>query len=258
VALTHSDSPVDGPTLLLDAGTGLRALGPLLGDQPFRGTILLSHLHWDHIQGIPFFDRGDRNDAHVAVLVPPQDDGTDGETVLARMMSPPLFPIWPKDLRGRWTFGDLPSAALADGVVVEGFTVVARDVPHKGGRTLGYRVSDDHSTVVYIPDHCPTVLGPGEHQWGELHENALELARSADLLIHDAHLRADEVAAEGFFGHAAADYAVELARKAGASQVALFHHRPDRTDDEVDAMVAGLTTDELPVVGAAEGSGITL
>jgi phosphoribosyl 1,2-cyclic phosphodiesterase len=258
VALSHTDSPSDRPTLLLDAGTGLRALGPLLGEQPFCGTILLSHLHWDHVQGIPFFERGDREDAQVAVLLPPQEDGSDGETVLSRMMSPPLFPIWPKDLRGRWTFGDLPSAAFADGFSVQGFTIVARDVPHKGGRTVGYRVSDGHSTIAYIPDHCPTSLGAGDHGWGEVHPHALELARGADLLVHDAHLRADEVAAQASFGHAAADYAVELARKAGVGQVALFHHHPNRTDAEIDAIAARLTTEELPVLGAAEGTAVTL
>jgi phosphoribosyl 1,2-cyclic phosphodiesterase len=249
----------DAPTLLLDAGTGLRALPDLLGERPFVGSILLSHLHWDHVQGIPFFTSGDRDDGRVTMLVPPQEDGADPEALLARMMSPPLFPIWPKDLRGTWAFDDLPAAAFAPGgAEVEGFNVIARDIPHKGGRTVGYRISDGGGTVAYLPDHCPTSVGPGPEGWGEYHDHALELARGVDVLVHDAHLVAAEVAEQGSFGHAAAEYAVGLGRHAGAKEVVLFHHSPERTDDEIDRLVAGLSTASLPVRGAAQGSGITL
>ena len=147
-------------------------------------------------------------------------------------MSPPHFPITPAGLRGDWSFG-----SLAPGVFkAEGFTVEAREVPHKGGRTFGYRVSDGHSAMAYIPDHCPTALGPGPDGWGEYHPAALALAAGADLLIHDSFLRPDEVAAEASFGHPAADYAVALAHRAGARRVLLTHHKPDRTDDALDAL----------------------
>ena len=121
-------------------------------------------------------------------------------------MSPPHFPIGPDGLRGDWTFGSLPPGPLK----AEGFTVEAREVPHKGGRTYGYRVSDGHSVLTYIPDHCPTVLGPGPDGLGEYHPAALDLAAGTDLLIHDAFLLAAEVPAEAAFGHAAAEYAVGL------------------------------------------------
>ncbi len=249
VALSHDD---DGstirPTLLLDAGTGLRRLPGLLGDLPFRGTILLTHLHWDHVQGLPFFRSGDRDDARVHLLLPDQGDDTDAEALLARMMSPPFFPIEPSQLRGRWQFGLVPGEALA----AEGFDVLPIDVPHKGGHTVGFRVSDGHSSVAYIPDHCPTAFGPGPEGIGEYHASALELARDVDLLIHDAHLRAEEVAAEGSFGHAAAEYAVGLGTMAGARQVALFHHRPDRSDAEVERTVCRFAESPVPVIGAAE------
>ena len=100
---------------------------------PFRGTVLLTHLHWDHVQGLPFFRAGDRDDARVDLLLPAQDDGTDAEALLSRMMSPPFFPIAPSALRGRWRFGLIPGEAFT----VEGFSVLALDVPHKGGRTMG-------------------------------------------------------------------------------------------------------------------------
>ena len=241
------------PRLILDAGTGLRRVTGLLGGEPFAGTIILTHLHWDHVHGLPFFAAGDREDARVALLLPEPEGNTTAEDVLAEGMSPPHFPITPRGLRGDWTFG-----AVAPGTFkADGFTVEAREVPHKGGRTFGYRVSDGHSSVAYIPDHCPTALGPGPEGWGEYHPDALALTAGADLLIHDAFLRPEEVPALGSFGHPAADYAVSLARRAGAGRVLLAHHKPDRTDDELDALAARFRADPHVAV-AAEGQVIDL
>jgi phosphoribosyl 1,2-cyclic phosphodiesterase len=182
------------------------------------------------------------------MLVPDQGEDGNAEELLARMMSPPFFPIEPSALRGDWRFGFLPDGAFT----AEGFGVLALTVPHKGGHTVGLRISDGHSSVAYVPDHCPTALGPGPDGIGEYHETALELARGVDLLIHDAHLRAEEVESEGSFGHAAAEYAVGLGVKAGARQVALFHHRPDRTDSEVERTVCRFAANPVRVTGAAE------
>ena len=245
VAVAHDGA---APTLILDAGTGVRRVTALLNDQPFTGTILLTHLHWDHTQGLPFFRAGDRDDARVTLLLPDQQDGTGAEEVLARVMSPPHFPIRPGQLRGSWSFGAVSPGELEAG----GFTVQAREIPHKGGRTLGYRVSDGHSVAAYVTDHCPTALGPGPDGWGEYHAAAVELAAGADVLVHDAQLLAEEVAAEAAFGHAAADYAVALAERAGARQVVLFHHRPDRTDDALDQLAQRFAAAPVPVIVAAE------
>lgn len=253
VAVSH-DGPADGPVLLLDAGTGLRRVTPLLGSSPFRGTLLVSHLHWDHVQGLPFFTAGDRDDARVSLRIPMEHGQTDASTLLSRMMSPPFFPIGPAELRGEWTFDVLSEGCFE----TEGFTVTARPVPHKGGRTLGLRVSDGRTAAAYIPDHQPTALGPGPDGVGEYHDAVLELADGADLLVHDAHLREEELATEASFGHAAAEYAVRLGDKAGAAQVALFHHRPDRSDLEVDRTVARFTDEPVPVFGAAEGLTLVL
>ena len=237
------------PTLILDAGTGVRNVTPLLEGKAFSGTILLTHLHWDHVQGLPFFQGGDRDDARVVLLLPGQDDGASAEQVLARAMSPPHFPIRPGDLRGDWTFAEIgPGHRDA-----EGFSVEVREIPHKGGRTLGYRVSDGRCVVAYVTDHCPTALGPGPEGWGEYHASALELAAGADVLVHDAHLLASEVEAEASFGHACADYAVELARRAGARRVVLFHHRPDRTDAALDQLASRFADAPVDVVVGAEG-----
>src|SRR5581483_9082996 len=116
VAIAHDRTP----TLVLDAGTGLRQVTPLLGGQPFAGTILLSHLHWDHVHGLPFFTGGDRDDARASLLMPWQGPGASAEEVLARGMSPPHFPITPSGLRGAWTFGfAVPGPLKAEGFTVE-------------------------------------------------------------------------------------------------------------------------------------------
>jgi ribonuclease BN (tRNA processing enzyme) len=253
VAIGHDNAA--GPALILDAGTGLRRATALLAGRPFEGTILLTHLHWDHVHGLPFFQAGDRDDARVSLLLPQQDGGPrevgaqSAEHVLARGMSPPHFPIGPRGLRGDWTFGSLAPGPLK----AEGFTVEAREVPHKGGRTFGYRVSDGNSVLAYIPDHCPTALGPGPEGLGEYHPAALDLAAGADLLIHDAFLLAREVAAQARFGHAAAGYAVGLGLRAGARRVALAHHKPDRTDGELDRLATAWPPGPPEVMVGAEG-----
>jgi phosphoribosyl 1,2-cyclic phosphodiesterase len=252
VAVAHDGAA--GPTLILDAGTGLRRVTALLGGEAFTGTILLTHLHWDHVQGLPFFRAGDRDGARVTLLLPGQGDGRPAVEVLARDMSPPHFPIPPSELRGDWSFGSIEPGPFK----ASGFTVEAREVPHKGGRTFGYRVSDGRSVVTYIPDHCPTVPGPGPEGWGEYHPAALDLAAGTDLLIHDSFLLAHEVAAEAAFGHAAADYSVGLGRRAGARRVMLAHHKPDRTDDELDKLAGRFAAETPGVIVAAEGGVIDL
>ena len=267
VAVAHA--PDAAPVLALDAGTGLANLTGLLGGAAFAGTILLSHLHWDHSLGLPFFRGGDRDDARVTLLVrrsqggPGRGGGRAGraggwprvaERLLGRVMSPPFFPITPGQLRGNWEFGTIsPGQHKA-----EGFTVEAREIPHKGGRTLGYRVSDGRAVLAYVTDHCPTSFGPGPDGLGAYHEAAVDLARDADLLIHDAQLTAEEVPAEAALGHAAAEYAVGLAARAGARRVALFHHKPSRTDDQLDAISARFAAGPLPVLVAAEGLSVEL
>jgi phosphoribosyl 1,2-cyclic phosphodiesterase len=246
VLLRGDGDPV--PTLIFDAGTGIRQVTPWLNGEPFSGAILLSHLHWDHVHGLPFFRAGDRPDARARLLLPEQEDGASAEAILERTMSPPHFPIRPAQLRGDWTFEALPPGEHE----IEGFAVVALEIPHKGGRTFGYRVSDGRSSVAYLPDHCPTVAGPGPDGMGEYHEAAMTLAAGADVLIHDASLTADEVAAEASFGHAAAEYAVGLAAAAGAGRVILFHHKPDRTDVELDKIAGRLADAPVPVMVAAE------
>jgi phosphoribosyl 1,2-cyclic phosphodiesterase len=234
------------PTLLLDAGTGIRRVPALLGDRPFRGSILLTHLHWDHVQGIPFFPAGDRDDARVRLVMPAQGDPV---AVLSGAMSPPHFPIGPDGLRGAWEFRGLEPGCHQ----VEGFDVLAAELPHKGGRTYGYRVTDPAGrSLAYMPDHGPLGQGPGPDGLGARHAAARALAEGVDVLVHGGQFTAAEAPMAEAFGHATVDYAVALATEAGVGRLVLFHHSPARTDDQVDAIAAALGGAPVPVTVARE------
>jgi phosphoribosyl 1,2-cyclic phosphodiesterase len=244
----------EDPVLVLDGGTGLARLTRHVEGRPFRGTILLGHLHWDHTHGLPFFASGDNPGARVHVVVPGQGDAVE---VLARAMSPPHFPVRPDELRGEWTFASMEPGDH----VFESFEVMVREIPHKGGRTMGFRVSDGSSAVAYLSDHSPQSLGAGPHGYGPYHGAALELARDVDLLIHDSQYTTDEFAGRADFGHSSIDYTIGLAREAGARRLALFHHDPRRTDDQLDGIMAGLNGSVpagLDVFAAAEDIVITV
>ena len=242
VAVSADGAPV--PTLVFDAGTGLRTLTQRLSGLAFEGSILLSHLHWDHVQGLPFFSAGDRDDARVDLYVPAQD-GRSGRDLLAQTLSPPAFPIPPEGLRGAWTFH-----ALSDGECeVEGFTVRAVDATHKGGRTLAYRVEREGASVVYLPDHAPAAGVSAE---------LLDLLRGADVLLHDAQFLEGERPVAVDYGHATVQDAVTLAVAGAVSTLVLFHHSPARTDDALDEIARwapGLAPG-LRIVVAREGDTI--
>jgi phosphoribosyl 1,2-cyclic phosphodiesterase len=241
----------EAPALILDAGTGLARAVRLFEDGPLRGTILLGHLHWDHTQGLPFFPPADRPDARVRLLAPAQGNI---EAVLDRMMSPPHFPIHPSQLRGDWSFEGMEPGCRE----IEGFEVRAIELPHPGGRMLGYRISDGSGTMAYVSDHGPIALGPGPDGLGEYHPAIMELASGVDLLIHDAQYTIEEFGARAHFGHSAADYAVRLGIRAGARRLLLFHHDPSHDDAAIDRILErsrALAGDAgIEIDAAAEGS----
>lgn len=141
---------------------------------------------------------------------------------------------------------------------MEGFDVLALDIPHKGGRTYGFRVSDGTASLAYLSDHSPTASGPGPDGLGEYHHAAVTLAEGVDVLIHDAQHTAEELEAKRSWGHSAIDYAVGLAEEAGARRLLLFHHDPPRTDEALDAIVASHRDGAVPVEAAAEGMALDL
>jgi ribonuclease BN (tRNA processing enzyme) len=232
-----SDGATD-PTLVLDAGTGLRELTGRLTTQAFHGSILLSHLHWDHVQGLPFFAAGDRH-ASVVDLYMPAQLGESGRQLLARTMSPPSFPIEPGGLNGTWAFHALDTGEHQIG----GFTVRAEDLAHKGGRTFGYRVSDDSGSIAYLPDHGP-IQGCSD--------GTRAMIEGVDVLLHDAQFVESERAIADAYGHSTIEEAIQLAIDAHVGLLVLFHHSPARTDDQLDALAAGLDT-PIPVAVARQG-----
>jgi phosphoribosyl 1,2-cyclic phosphodiesterase len=248
VALAHDGRAA---SLVLDAGTGIQALTPVLGGAPFDGSILLTHLHWDHVEGLPFCTAIDRGEARCDLYLPVQPDGSGAAATLARMMSPPNFPIGPEGLLGSWTFSSLATGTH----ILEGFTVTATEIAHKGGTTYGYRISGGDSVVAYVPDHCPTDYGPGPEGWGDYPPDVVDLVRGADVLIHDAQLTADQLPEGAAFGHAAMEYAVALGALGGVSTVVLSHHSPRRTDDMLDRITERYRSATKPsVMVAVEGA----
>jgi phosphoribosyl 1,2-cyclic phosphodiesterase len=232
-----------GRWIVLDAGTGLRRLGAELDGRPLLGSILFSHLHWDHTQGLPFLPNADRPDAEVAVWVPVDGDAADPLAVLARGMSPPHFPITPDQLQGTWTF----EAMVPGRRRIEGVDVLTREIAHKGGTTFGHRLDGPGASLAYIPDHCPSIAGP------QLLGAAREILEGVDVLIHGGPYVSEERDTAERFGHAVIDDVIELARAGSVGRLVLVHHAPGRTDDEIAAIERRLETAPLPVAIGREG-----
>jgi ribonuclease BN (tRNA processing enzyme) len=164
--------------------------------------------------------------------------------LLARTMSPPSFPIEPEGLMGTWRFLPEPEGVAS----IEGFEVTAADISHKGGRTVGYRVSDAAGSFAYLPDHAPSRgMTPA----------ARALIEEVDVLLHDAQFLESERALADAYGHATVEETVTLAANAGVRQLVLFHHSPVRTDDQLDRILDGVAS-PLPIVVAREGMRIPI
>lgn len=212
--------------VVLDLGTGLRFWGETQAqDGTFRGSALVTHMHWDHVQGLPFFVPVLRSGSRLDIYGPPPDDRSL-EEAFRQFLQPPFFPVEIDALEGEIVFHDL----LDEDMVVGDAKVKSRTVPHVG-QTVGYRIEFAGATVAYISDH------QGPHDGGlDVAEAVLELCDGADLVIHDAQYTPEEFAAKTHWGHCTIDYAVSVAAEAGAKRVALFHHDPSHDDATLDAL----------------------
>ena len=240
------------PVLVLDAGTGLRRLADTLDGAPFRGTILLTHLHWDHVQGLPFFAPILSPGAQLDVYGPGQDLCSLAQA-FHQFVCPPYFPVTLEELYGRINFHDVSD----DDVLLNGAKVRVRPVPHVGA-TNGYRVELEGITVAYLSDHQMPL--DGRH---EVSDGVLELCDGADLVIHDAQFTSDEFAEKSHWGHCTVEYAVFVANQAGAKRLALFHHDPAHCDEQLDAILsaaqdAAASTGLHEVISAYEGLTVAL
>ncbi len=215
-----------GEILILDAGTGIRTLG--LGLSPTsRIHILLTHLHLDHIQGLMFFPPCFRAESEIVIWGPSSPEASL-EDRIARYISAPLSPVEVRELPCSVSFRDTPASEWELG----GATIRAEAVTHRGP-TLGYRISDADSTVAYIPDHEPALgssLEGLEPEW----ISGFDLAREADLLIHDCQYTDDEYPGHIGWGHSAMSDMLTFASRVDARRLLLFHHDPLHTDEFLD------------------------
>jgi phosphoribosyl 1,2-cyclic phosphodiesterase len=246
------ESPGHDP-IVLDLGTGLRFFGETQPrDGTFRGAALVTHLHWDHVQGLPFFTPVLCPGAQFDIYGPPQAGGTLGDA-FHRFICPPFFPVTVEQLYGQMTFYDAGDTDL----VLDGAKVRVRPVPHVGANN-GYRVELGGASVAYLSDH--QMPQDGTHS---VSEDVLELCDGVDVLIHDAQYTPEEFVEKAHWGHCTIDYAVFVAREAGAKRLVLFHHDPSRTDDQLDVLLdrareQAAATAVSEVVAAYEGLTISL
>jgi phosphoribosyl 1,2-cyclic phosphodiesterase/DNA-binding response OmpR family regulator len=238
-----------GTLIILDCGTGLHGLGQALmaaGKPSPRGHVLISHTHWDHIQGIPFF---------APLFVPqaewdiygPKGLGASLQESLAGQMQYAYFPVALDQLDAKIRYHELIEGTFQ----VEDVTVRTRYLNHPA-LTVAYRLEADGAAVVYASDHEPhsrhLATGKGEMLGEDLRH--CEFLAGADLVIHDAQYTAEEYPAKLGWGHSTVEYAVEVCRVARAKRLVLTHHDPLRSDEAIDGLVAAARAD-LAVRGSA-------
>jgi len=236
--------------VVLDAGTGICALGANLPPSLARVDVLLGHLHMDHILGLGFFGALFRPGLEVHIWGP----GSTTQPLRARLtryLSPPLFPVRLRDLPCRLHVHDVPLGTFE----VPGLSVTAALVCHPGP-TVGYRLDDGTSAMAYLSDHEPA-LGARRYPDAPKWTSGFTVASDVDVLVHDAQYLDDEYDTHVGWGHSTIGQAIAYASHAGARQLVAFHHDPWHDDDLLDRVYADLDA-PLPVTPATEGLTLSL
>lgn len=211
-----------GHILLMDAGSGLRSAGEtLLAEGAKQYHLFLSHWHYDHVMGLPFFRPLMLPDVNCILWAPKLQTGSAAK-ITADLMRPPFFPISPGMFKARIDYRDFaPGEVLAP---YDGVSVTTALLPHPGG-AAGYRIECAGRAIVYMTDIS--------HRAGAINESARDLASDADLLIYDCMYSDEEFARHGGYGHSTWNEAVRICQSARVARLALFHHAPDRSDQEL-------------------------
>jgi CheY-like chemotaxis protein/phosphoribosyl 1,2-cyclic phosphodiesterase len=255
-----------GTLIILDCGTGAHELGRSLmmsGERPIRGHLLITHTHWDHIQGFPFFAPlfvpGNEFDVYA-----PQGLGRRLEDTLAGQMEYTYFPVTLGELGATIRYHEVTESIFDLGTV----QVTARYLNHPG-LAMGYRLEADGVAMVYATDHephsrhQPEAADPTQavpiHREDQRH---IDFLAGADLVIHDAQYTLEEYPSKLTWGHSPAELAMDFALAAGVKRLALFHHDPLRDDAAVDQLVERCrqrnVAGGLDIFAAAEGQTIEL
>jgi phosphoribosyl 1,2-cyclic phosphodiesterase len=205
----------------MDAGTGIRNLGQdFIKDGVRKGTLLLTHSHWDHINGFPFFGPAFMSNSRFTIAAGHLYNAGGIENVLASQMANPTFPVPLEALQAALTFEDFKAGeswALEGGV-----KIVTAPLNHPNGAT-GYRIEHGGRSICYITDT--------EHVIGKPDQTILKLIEGADIVIYDCTYTDAEFKAKIGWGHSTWQEGVRLCKMAGARQLAIFHHDPDHNDD---------------------------
>lgn len=267
---------VGGQIIILDAGSGIRRLGQSLmkeiGENGLSVTMLISHTHWDHIQGFPFFVPAYHPKVNIRIL------GYEGAVhglrgALFEQMQTAFFPVGLNQMATHLTFEEMDDMQFDLGGSVKVQTTFA----NHPGICLGYRLSTPNGDIVYLPDHEAYERCEVERQKAEKEnsstgleyariqdEKVVEFLRGAEVVIADSQYDAIEYPTRRGWGHTCADDTVQLAVRAGAKRVYLFHHDPDHDDAKIDQMVvtaqqaATAQGSSIKVAAAREGETITL
>ena len=225
----------DAP-IIFDLGTGLRYMNSLqteteieLQPKPFVGTCLLTHLHWDHVQGLPFFRSLLCEETVLDIYAPKQEDGRSLREIFLKKICPPIFPISLNEFKATINFHELGD----DDFMIGNTKVMSRFVPHTGP-TLGYRITTGNSTVTYLSDHQQPTTGFA------ITTGARQICQGTDLLIHDSQYTPAEFELKSDWGHSTLEFAMWVAETTSSKRLALFHHDPSRTDDALDVIAQRL------------------
>lgn len=235
--------------LVCDAGTGLRPFGQALVNegQPVEADLLVTHTHFDHIGGFPFFQPCYLAANRIRVWGAHHRGESNIGSVFRSIMTPPLFPDVTDAMAAKIAFEDFKCGD--DLTLQKGLSVKTRALNHPGGAT-GYRIEWEGKAVAYITDT--------EHRTGALDRNVLTLADHVDVMIYDAHYTSEDYPAHVGFGHSTWQEAVKLAERAGAKTLVLFHHDPARTDAMLDEIGSAAARARSGTIVASEGLLLTI